>query len=289
MRFTEIDNFLARSGSVLRHGPVAVVFAEDMIEIDSTLRHVLGQGFDCILLLAPPEVVLPALPSPKIHLITLDVFRPGALFDAMNQLIPAAPGQWFHYSYNAEYLHFPFCESRSVTEMLAFHTEERREAMLCQVIDLYARDLTHAPDGVDLENAMLDTMGYHGTPREDPENDWRIKERQFDMYGGLRWRFEEFIPFERRKIDRIALFRAKADLRLHPDHTFNDEEYNTCSCPWHHNLTAAICSFRTAKALKTNPATRTRIPDFNWRHAARFDWSSQQLMDLGLMEPGQWF
>ena len=40
---------------------------------------------------------------------------------------------------------------------------------------------------------------------------------------------------------------------LLPNHRFNDEEYNTYACPWHHNLTAAIVSFRTAKALKRNP------------------------------------
>ena len=32
-------------------------------------------------------------------------------------------------------------ESRSVVEMLAFHAEERRDAMLTYVIDLYAKDL----------------------------------------------------------------------------------------------------------------------------------------------------
>ena len=70
------------------------------------------------------------------------------------------------------------------------------------------------------------------------------------------------MPADRRKIDRIALFRAKPGLRLRGDHTFSDEEYNTYACPWHHNLTAAIVSFRTAKALKTNPGSTYDIRTF---------------------------
>ena len=76
---------------------------------------------------------------------------------------------------------------------------------------------------------------------------------------------------------------------MRPDHTFNDEEYNTYSCPWHHNLTAAVCSFRAAKALKTNPGSSEEIPSFMWFNSVPFEWQSEQLLDLGLMEPGQWF
>ena len=74
-----------------------------------------------------------------------------------------------------------------------------------------------------------------------------------------------------------------------PGHRFNIEEYNTYSCPWHHNLTAAIPSFRVAKALASNPGSRQSIRDFTWRNSEAFLWNSQQLMELGLMEPGQWF
>ena len=71
--------------------------------------------------------------------------------------------------------------------------------------------------------------------------------------------------------------------------TFSEEEWNTYACPWHNNLTAAVCSFRTAKALRTNPGSRRAIRSFHWHNSVRFSWQSQQLMDLGLMEPGQWF
>ncbi|KDB02434.1 hypothetical protein U879_17240, partial [Defluviimonas sp. 20V17] len=157
------------------------------------------------------------------------------------------------------------------------------------VIDLYAGDLSRYPNAVSLEEAMLDRSGYYALARTDPANHDHPKERQLDFFGGLRWRFEEFIPKERRRIDRIALFRARKGLRLREDHCFNDEEYNTYSCPWHHNLTAAIASFRTAKALKSNPGSTFDIGSFQWRNSVPFQWQSKQLMDLGLMEPGQWF
>ena len=88
---------------------------------------------------------------------------------------------------------------------------------------------------------------------------------------------------------RIALFRAKPGLTLRPDFTFADEEYNTYACEWHHNITAAIVSFRTAKALKSNAGSKFQIQTFQWHNSVPFAWHSQQLMDLGMMEPGQWF
>jgi hypothetical protein len=204
-------------------------------------------------------------------------------------MIEAAPGLWLYYCYNAEYLFYPFCETRKVGEMLAFHTDERRDAMLTYVIDLYADDIDAHPDAVSLDDAHLDRSGYYALSRPDPANHNHPRDRQLNFFGGLRWRFEEHIPPARRRIDRIALFRAKPGLRLRDDHTFSDEEYNTYSCPWHHNLTAAIASFRTAKALKTNAGSTFDIRSFTWHNSTPFEWHSQQLMDLGLMEPGQWF
>ncbi|MCB2131463.1 MAG: hypothetical protein KDD96_03190, partial [Rhodobacteraceae bacterium] len=89
-------------------------------------------------------------------------------------------------------------------------------------------------------------------------------ERQVDLFGGLKWRFEEHIPWARRRIDRIALFRAEPGVRLLPDHRLSVEEGNTYACPWHNNLTAAVASFRTAKALRRNPASRHAVQSFAW-------------------------
>lgn len=289
MHYPSLEQFVTSQRAALAKGPIALVLIEDDVEIDTTLRHHLQMGFTQVLALMPSLFDLPRDLQETVHRIDYNMSRDGATEEAVNAIIDAAPGQWIYYCYNAEYLFFPFCETRSIAEMLAFHTEERRTSMLTYIIDLYADDLDIYPQAVSLERAHLDRSGYYALARPDMNADGHPKERQLDFYGGLRWRYEEHVPPARRKIDRIAIFKAAEGLRLREDHTFSDEEYNTYACPWHHNITATICSFRTAKALKLNPGSRYEIETFKWHNSAPFEWHSRQLLDLGLMEPGQWF
>jgi len=289
MRHASLDALLARTGGTLARGPLGVVMAEDGVEVESTLAHLLKTGFREVVLLAPDDLELPAEHEARIHRVSHDVFAEAALPNALNAMMDRLDGTWIHACYNAEYLFYPFCETRRIRELVTFHTEERRQAMLTYVIDLYAADLDRHPDAVALDDAWLDRSGYHALARKGPPPDWTPLERQMDFFGGLRWRFEEHIPWARRRIDRISLFRARRGLRMAPDFTLNDPELNTYSCPWHHNITAAICSFRTAKALRTNPGSRHAIATFHWQNSVPFRWHSQQLLDLGLIEPGQWF
>ena len=287
MTHASLDAFL--KADLLGTGPVAVVLAEDQVEVETTLTHHLGLGFAQVILLAHDGIRVSDAVAARIQRVTYDTHIDNALVLAVNRLIGVAPGLWIYYCYNAEYLFFPFCETRGVREMLAFHTEERRDAMLSYVVDLYADNLDNFPNAVSLDHANLDRSGYYALGRPDPANHNHPRERQLDFFGGLRWRFEEHIPLPRRKIDRIALFRAKPGLELRTDFTFSVEEYNTFACPWHHNITNAIVSFRTAKALRTNAGSMFDIKTFHWHNSTPFQWHSQQLMDLGLMEPGQWF
>lgn len=289
MRYPSLSAFFDRRNAGFGKGPIALILAEDEVELGSTLNHHLACGFKDVVLLAPQGVQVSPEHEAKVHIVQHDVYVEGALVAAVNRMIEKCPGTWLYYGHNAEYLFFPFCKTRRVGELLAFHAEERREAMLTYVIDLYAGDLDAHPNAVALDDAWLDRSGYYALARKDPANDWQPKDRQLDFFGGLRWRFEEHIPHDRRRIDRISLFRAKPGLKLLPDFTLSDEEMNTHSCRWHNNLTAAVCSFRTAKALRTNPGSRHAIQTFRWPNSVRFDWCGQQLMDLGLMEPGQWF
>lgn len=287
MRYQGLTDFLKTGTAALTKGPVAMIFVEDLVAVDSTITHHQNAGFAEILLFAPDALELPEALEQTLHRIPYDLSREGALEHAVNTIIEAAPGIWLYYGFNAEYLFHPFCETRSIGELLAFQNEERRDAVLAYVVDLYADDLGQHPDAVSLDHALMDKSGYYALGRMDEQGEPR--ERQLDFFGGLRWRFEEHIPAARRKIDRIALFRAKKGLRLRPNHTFNDEEYNTFACPWHNNITVAIASFRTAKALKSNAGSTFDIPTFKWHNSVEFDWTSKQLLDLGLMEPGQWF
>lgn len=288
MRFDNLKSFLRAEPAALAKGPVALIFIEDEVEIASTLRHHIDCGFRKVIAFAPAHIEIPDEFADEVSTVSLDFGRQNALFETVNSVIAAATsGVWLYYCYNAEYLFFPFCEHRTVGELVSFVTEERRDAVMTYVVDLYAGDLQAHPSAVDLKNAHLDRSGYYALSRTDRWNN--ALERQMDFFGGLRWRFEEHIPANRRRIDRISLFRAQNGLTFRPDFTLSEPEMNTYQCPWHNNTSSAICSFRTAKALKRNPGSTYDISTFTWYNSVPFTWHSQQLLDLGLMEPGQWF
>lgn len=286
MRYDSLPNFMSKAVNSLLPGPVGILLMEDRCETNSTIRHHLRHGLKNILVLGEEGLKISAELQDRIHLIAHDLTPEDAAITAVNDIIADLPDRWIYYGYNAEYLFYPFCETRSIGEVTTFASEERRTSILTYVIDLYADDLDTYPNAVSLHDAHLDKSGYYAHARS---KDNKTLDRQLDMFGGLRWRFEEHVPWERRKIDRIGLFQAQKGLELQPDHTFNIEEYNTYSCPWHNNLTGAICSFRAAKSLRTNPGPSAEIDSFKWHNSEKFAWHSRQLLDIGLMEPGQWF
>lgn len=289
MPYASLSDLLDSKAKDLAKGPVALILAEDDVEVGSTLRHLLKIGFRDVILLTAPGAEPDAETAALAHMVSHDVHAEAALPAAVNAVIERLPGTWIHYCYNAEYLHYPFCESRNVRELVTFHAEERRAAMMTYDIDLYAGDLGTAPNGVSLADAWFDRLGYYALERKDPARNWQPKERQVEIFGGLRRRFEEHVAWDRRRIDRISLFRARPGLRLLPDLTLSDEEMNTYACAWHHNLTAAVCSFRAAKALCSNPGSRHAVQGFRWRNSLPFEWTDRQLLELGFIEPGQWF
>ena len=288
MHFDSLASFKRSASAAPQKGPVAIVLVEDDVEIATTLRHHQQLGFVHQIVFMPRTFDLPSdLEASWLIRVDYDVCVVGATEAAVNAVIAAVPdGTWLYYCYNAEFLFFPFCETRTVGEMLAFHEQEHRDAMLTCVVDLYD-DVLQCPNAVSLDRAHLDRTGYYALGRKDA--DGHVHEKQLDFFGGLRWRFEEYVPADRRRIDRIGLFRARRRLTLLDGHMFNNAEYNTYSCKWHHNITATICSFRTAKALRLNPRSSQAIKTFKWHNTTRFEWHSQQLLDLGLMESGQWF
>ncbi len=287
MRFSSLQMATANTAVTQAAGPVAVIIAEDDVEVAATLRHHCEKGFKTVILCAPPELAYATDGLEDVIRVDYATLSVGATSAIVNAIAAALPEKtWLFYGYNAEFLFYPFSETRTVGEMLAFHAEERRFSMLTYVIDVYAGDLGAADNAVSLGDAHLDKSGYYALARHDEDGP---KDRQLDFHGGLRWRFEEHIEEIRRRIDRISIVRTQKGLRFRDDHSWSDEELNTYSCPWHHNLTAAVVSFRTAKALRSNPASRFDISTFRWHNSVPFEWKSQQLLDLGLMEPGQWF
>ena len=286
MAHPSLDAFLKSGTSDLVKGPIAIIYAEDDIGLGSTLRHHARIGFKNILLLGQSDLPLPTDCLGLCHHIDNDPANGIPLNVAVNKVNEAFAGRWIYFCYNAEYLHFPFCEDRSIEELITFITEERRTSAFTYVVDLYAADLDNNPVGYSLEDAHLDSSGYYALTRW---KDGNVMDRQLSIYGGLKWRYEEHLPWTKRRIDRVSLFQAQAGLQMDQEHLFNIEEYNTYQCPWHHSVTITVCSFRTAKYLKSNPGSTFDVNTFAWAKSEKFHWNSQQLMDLGLMEPGQWF
>jgi hypothetical protein len=221
-----------------------------------------------------------------VHLFPAQLNRLEDSIDALNKIIAACTGKWIYYAFNAEYLYFPYCETRTIKDAVTFMEEERRIAVFTYAIDLYPENLSSHGNGVDIGSAHLDQNGYYGQERF---SDGEVVERQPEVFGGLRWRFEEHIPWEKRRIDRISLFKATQGLEIGLDLRLNDVEMNTIACQWHSNMTIAVMSFRVAKALMHNPGSADDINSFRWGGSRKFRWNSAQLMELGFMEPGQWF
>ena len=167
MHHTTLSDFLMRAVPDLAKGPLAIILVEDEIEVATTLRHHIQSGFAEVLALMPSTMQLPADLQARVHRIDCDFTPEGAARDAINRIIAGVPGAWMYYCYNAEYLFFPFCETRTIRDLLAFHAEERRDAMLTYVVDLYALDLTQFPNAVSLEDAHIDKSGYYALARKD--------------------------------------------------------------------------------------------------------------------------
>ena len=120
MHYPNLAALLADAPRRLSKGPLALVMIEDEVEVEGTLRHLARFGFRHLLAFCAPQIALPE-GLPHLVRIDYDTTAERALQSALNGMIKAVPGEWLFYCYNAEYLHYPFCESRSVGEMLAFY------------------------------------------------------------------------------------------------------------------------------------------------------------------------
>ena len=137
-------------------GRLRFLLIEDGVEVETTLDHHIKLGFKQIIVLAKslPEVDEDTLT--QVTTVYVDTFADDRVGRTVNTLMPHMAGAWVYVGFNAEDLFFPFASSRSVAELLAFHTEERRVSMLTYVVDLYAGDLNADPTGVNVDDAYLD-------------------------------------------------------------------------------------------------------------------------------------
>ena len=159
------------------------------------------RGFRAILVFVPPGIPHPAAFAPQAHSIRYDTLSEGAVGSAINRVIRRVPNTWIYYCYSTEYLLYSFCESRSIRQFLAFNKQEERVAVVTYIIDLYAADLRAHPNAVCTQMAQIDSVEYCAQARVGPSHHNFPKERQLDFFGGLLWRFEQYVPSANRKID----------------------------------------------------------------------------------------
>lgn len=267
MRFTSVDDMISQTGSLSAFGPLAIILVEEPVDLEDCVAHHLNLGFQRVVLAVTDWVDVPEGP---VWQLRAPVRAPDALNRVLSPLLSAARGVWVYWGFQGEYLWFPYADTRDVRDLLAFHTEERRKAMAGVVVDLYESNGTEA----------IDATGYFA--RETIPRAPRI-------YGGLRRRFAPYVPIERRHIDRIPLIQGSRGLSIDADGTLSDPERNTRACAWHANLTCAVLSRRTVRALKRHPEASSELFDIQWEGSVAWSGQAQQLMDLGLMEAGQWF
>ncbi len=261
-------------------GPVALVLNEDDAELAATISHHARIGFDNIVVLGPERGPPPA---PAISLRAKPELGLAAV---VNPLLEALVGRWVLVVWNAEFFFFPFCEDRGARDAIAFAQSEGRHALHAVTVDLYGEQAGSVRQVVNREACFFDGVGYFAEDRFDgPEP----VARQINVFGGLKWRYAQHVPWPRQHINRVPLFQVSQTTRLDEQGHLSDPEQNTYQSAWHHSLTGAVASFRVAKSLLHNPGSQVEIDTLMWSASTRFNWTSTQLMEAGFMEPGQWF
>jgi hypothetical protein len=138
MQFPTLKTYLNWAKAHAPKGPFAFIFAQDDIELTHTVAHHIKLGFRQTVVLADVPFTRPADLPAEVAFIARAAKSSSDISQEMNAIISALPQQWIYCGYNGEYLFYPFCESRSIGEIIAFNTEERRKTIPTTVVDLYA-------------------------------------------------------------------------------------------------------------------------------------------------------
>jgi hypothetical protein len=162
--YLNLSAFIKECVPWFKKGPIALIFAEDQVELNATIRHHLNVGFSQTVVFTMPDFMIADDLANQIIRVSYSLLTPTALEVALNLIMKAADDIWIYYCFNTEFLFYPFMEHRSVGEMIIFNIEEKRNAVLTYVIDLYTGDLLQHPNAVCVEDAHLDRTGYYARP-----------------------------------------------------------------------------------------------------------------------------
>lgn len=257
-------------------GPVAIVLCETDRHALASMQRLADQGAAAIIAVGAYGTAVPDCPLIRIE----QAPHRRDLRGILNTLFRALAGRWLLWLWNGEFLVFPFCETRSLRDMATFLGDERRLSLYSYTLDLYAHPLPAPADPPPASALYFDRIGYHAFPMQD---------QQLRLYGGLGWRFEELTPPTMQQIGRAVMLKPGPETMLDRDMLFSDPVYDTVSCPWHHSPTAAVMSLHRTRRIMGHPGFPDVAHKLMWQGSTRFEWTSRQLLDLGMIEPGQWF
>lgn len=266
----------ARARPKLPGGVIAVLLCESDRHAAQSAARLVRQGASAIVAVGGSGDL--GVDVPVIHVGALPDQR--GLSDLMNTVLGALRGRWVLWLWNGEFFVFPYGETRTLSDLTAFLEDERRRSLYGYALDLYAPSLPKPTDAVEQATLYFDRIGYHGFPRDG---------QGLRLYGGLGWRFEEMTPPHLQQIGRTVLLKPGPDTAMNQELLFGDTEYDSVSCPWHHNPTGAVMSLRRSRRIMAHPAFAEVAHRLVWSGSEPFQWRSDQLLDLGMIEPGQWF
>lgn len=79
MRHKTQDDSIASGADVLCQGPIALIFVEDSVEVNSTIKHHLGLGFGAILVFAVDDITIDLAHEEVVHRISYNPIEPEAV------------------------------------------------------------------------------------------------------------------------------------------------------------------------------------------------------------------
>ena len=275
MEFETARDF-ASARPTLPGGPVAIVLCDSPRQAANTVSRLAGQGVGALIVVGESG----PLDSGVVPVVQI-AENPGRhAYRLVNTLLGALAGRWVVWLWAGEFLFYPFSETRSLPELTDFLRDERRKVLFSYALDLYAIDMP-GPHQPPWDIALhFDAIGYQPFPQPD---------QGLNLYGGLSWRFEELVTDQMHQLGRSALVQVGGNLALDRNWRFDDPEYDSVSCPWHHSPTGAVMSLRRTWRIMAHPGFTDVAGDLIWQGSTPFEWTSQQLLELGIIEPGQWF
>jgi len=142
--FNSLDDLIAKGPRFARSDVVALILAEDFFQIDQTIAHHLRMGFDHCIVISRSAMHQGVRAQDAVTTVYHDVFATNAMADVVNRCMPMFDGGWVMVCYNGEFLYFPFCETRSISDVTRFVTQEKRPVIPIVVVDAYPAQARHS-------------------------------------------------------------------------------------------------------------------------------------------------